>query len=127
MIKQLLHIKSVARIISVIFCLLFWVFLSKAIAGNTDDIKKVSKTAIHFSRHHTGKVLVEIKALENQNIELYIFDAEGILVKKIDAFNKKTDKTIELYYGQYIYQCFDKDTQLKSGKLFVNQNNINYD
>ncbi len=123
----MLDLKTAARILSVMLCLLFWVFLSKAIAGNGDDIKKVSKTTIHFSRQYTGKVLVEIKALENQNVELYIFDAEGILVQEIESFHKKIDNTLELNYGQYIYQCFDKDTQLKSGKLFINQNNISYD
>jgi hypothetical protein len=29
--------------------------------------------------------------------------------------------------GQYLYQCFEKDIELKSGKLMVNQNNITYD
>lgn len=127
MIKSLTNFKTVVRLLSVVFCLLFWVFFSQSIAGNDDKTTKVAKAAVHFSRHHTGNVLVEIKAIEKKNIELYIFDAEGSLVKKIASSNKKTDNLLAMENGQYIYQCFYKDAQLKTGKLFINQNNVNYD
>jgi hypothetical protein len=127
MIKQFTDLKIIVRLLSVILCLLFWVFFSKAIAGNDDRIKKADKTEVYFSRHHTGNVLVEIKAIENKNTAVYIFDAEGALVQRMDAAAKKIDNVLALPNGQYFYQCFNKDAQLKTGKLFVNQNNISYD
>lgn len=127
MIKPLSYLKPVVRLLSVVFCLLFWVFFSQTLAGNDDKTKKVVKADVHFSKHYTGNVLVEIKAIENKNIELYIFDADGTLVQKIASTNKKSDNLLAMENGQYIYQCFDKDAQLKTGKLFINQNNVNYD
>jgi len=127
MIKQFTHLKIIVRLFSVIVCLLFWVFFSKAIAGNDNRIKKSDKTEVYFSRHHSGNVLVEIKAIENKNTAVYIFDAEGALVQKMEAGAKKIDNVLSLPNGQYFYQCFNKDAQLKTGKLFVTQNNISYD
>ena len=127
MIKQFTDLKIIVRLFSVIVCLLFWVFFSKAIAGNDNRIKKSDKTEVYFSRHHSGNVLVEIKAIENKNTAVYIFDAEGALVQKMEAGAKKIDNVLSLPNGQYIYQCFNKDAQLKTGKLFVTQNNISYD
>jgi hypothetical protein len=127
MIKQIIDFKIIVRLVSVILCLVFWVFFSKAIAGNDNRIKKAAKTEVHFSRHHSGNVLVEIKAIENKNTAVFIFDAEGDLVQKMEAGAKKIDNVLVLPNGQYLYQCFNKDAQLKTGKLFVNQNNISYD
>lgn len=127
MTKPLKNFKTTVRFLSVVFCLLFWVFFSKSIASSDHKIKKATKAAVHFSRHYSGNVLIEIKAIEKKNIELYIFDTDGSLVKKIAAANIKTDNLLAMENGQYIYQCFDKDAQLKTGKLFINQNNVNYD
>ena len=127
MIKQFTDLKIIVRLFSVILCLLFWVFFSKAIAGNDNRIRKSDKTEVHFSRHHSGNVLVEIKAIENKNTAVYIFDAEGALVQRMEAGAKKIVNVLSLPNGQYIYQCFNKDAQLKTGKLFVTQNNISYD
>lgn len=127
MTKPLTNFRTTVRFLSVVFCLLFWVFFSKSIASNDHKIKKSAKAEVHFSRHYSGNVLVEIKAMDKKNIELYIFDTDGSLVKKITASNIKTDNLLAMENGQYIYQCFDEDAQLKTGKLFINQNKVNYD
>jgi hypothetical protein len=127
MIKQFTDLKIIVRLLSVILCLLFWVFFSKAIAGNDNRIKKAVKTEVQFSRHHSGNVLVEIKAMDNKNTAVYIFDAEGDLVQNMEAGAKEIVNVLALPNGQYFYQCFNKDAQLKTGKLFVNQHNISYD
>lgn len=127
MMKQFTDLKIIVRLLSIILCLLFWVFFSKAIAGNDNRIKKAAKTEVHFSRHQSGNVLVEIKAMENKNTAVFIFDAEGDLVHKMEAGAKKIETVLALPNGQYFYQCFNKDAQLKIGKLFINQNNISYD
>jgi hypothetical protein len=127
MLKQLTDFKTFTRVIAILLCLTFWVFVSKAFAGDNDRVKKVNKTAVHFNRDVNGNIHVEIKAVENKNIDLYIFDSEAVLVKKITTASIKADHLFTLNNGQYIYQCFDNDVQLKTGKLFITSQQINYD
>jgi hypothetical protein len=127
MTKQPTELKTLTRVILIFAYFIFWVFASKAIAGDNDPVKKINKTAVHFTRHVSGNILVEIKAMGNKNIDLYIFDTEGILIKKITTAPIKADHLFTLNNGQYIYQCFENDAQLKTGKLFVNPQQINYD
>jgi hypothetical protein len=127
MTKQPTELKTLTRVILIFSYFIFWVFASKAIAGDNDPVKKINKAAVQFTRHVSGKIFVELRAIGNKNIDLYIFDTEGTLVKKITTASIKADHLFPLNNGQYIYQCFENDEQLKTGKLFVNPQQINYD
>ncbi|MBC7866546.1 MAG: T9SS type A sorting domain-containing protein [Gloeobacteraceae cyanobacterium ES-bin-316] len=87
----------------------------------------IGKTRIYFSKATKGKIIVQIKTTDNKDVELYLFNAGGELVQKKET---NTGDIITLHgvkQGHYLYQCFEKDIQLKSGKLMVNKNSIDYD
>lgn len=81
---------------------------------------------IHFSKSVNGKINVEVITDQPKKVALYLFSAHGELIKKLDTNTKLVNEVSGINEGQYLYQCFENDTQLKSGKLMVKSNNISY-
>lgn len=88
---------------------------------------RYAKTLIHFSKASKGKINVQVTTAHSKIVVLYLFTADGKLVKKMDTDTKTTYVVSGILEGQYLYQCFKNDTQLKSGKLIVKPNDISYD
>jgi len=84
------------------------------------------KTITYFSKTTNGKINVQIKAVRNSNVEFYLFDFAGELTEKKIIETKSILTLSEIKKGEYLYQCFEKDIQLTSGKLSINQNRIIY-
>lgn len=105
-------------------CMMLLILFTSNASNNRSS---VGKTMIYFSKTNKGKMNVQIKTALNKNVELYFFNSSGELVKKIETETKNVITVQSFEKGQYLYQCFEKDTQLKSGKLIVNQHSINYD
>lgn len=86
-----------------------------------------AKTQIHFSKAANGKINVQVITEQSKKVALYLFSANGELIKKLDTNTKWVNQVSGINDGQYLYQCFENDTQLKSGKLIVEPNDISYD
>ena len=87
----------------------------------------VTKTVVLFSKANKGKINVHIKGKAYKKVALYLFNSGGQLVQQTESTNKSTITLQELPHGQYLYQCFENDVQLKSGNLSVYKNSIDYD
>jgi len=88
---------------------------------------RYKKTLIHFSKASNGKINVQVITEQTKKVALYLFNTDGDLVKKLDTDTKQIYVVSGINEGQYLYQCFENDTQLKSGKLIVKPNDISYD
>jgi hypothetical protein len=86
-----------------------------------------NKTLIHFSKSINGKINVQVITEQPKKVALYLFSAQGELIKKLDTNTKLVNEVSGINEGQYLYQCFENDTQLKSGKLIVKSNDISYE
>jgi hypothetical protein len=106
-------------------CMLLLMFFYNTKAINTGN--RFAKTTIYFSKASKGKINVQIITAKTKKVELYLFNAGGELIKKLETDTKQISLLQGINEGQYLYQCFEKDIELKSGKLMVNQNNITYD
>ncbi len=86
-----------------------------------------SKTIIMFFKANKGKINVQIKGPARKNIQLYLFDTGGQLVRKTEGKASNIITLHNIESGQYLYQCFENDVELKSGNLLVFKNKIDYD
>lgn len=111
--------------IAFLVCMLLLMFFYNTKAINTEN--KFAKTTIYFSKASKGKIKVQIITAKPKQVELYLFNAGGELIKKLETDTKQISLLQGIHEGQYLYQCFEKDIELISGKLMVNQNNITYD
>ena len=120
------HLFLYRSIVLFAFALLI-LFFYKSKAADNNSSYSYGKTMIFFSQTSKGNINVQVKALKTKNVELYIFNTSGELVHKLVTDTKSINTLQGMHKGQYLYQCFEKDIELKSGKLNINQNNINYD
>ncbi len=113
------------KAIAVTACIMLLMFFYKAKATKSNNL--FAKTTIYFSKAPEEKINVKIITAQPRKVQLYLFSAGGDLVKKLETDTKQVQTLNGIKKGQYLYQCFEKDIQLKSGKLIVNQNSISYD
>ena len=101
--------------------------LSVALGFTAHSNEKAGKTQVLFSKADNGEINVQIKGGTHQKIQLYLFNASGQLVHTIES--KPSNQIIlhDVEHGQYLYQCFENDVELKSGNLLVYKNKIDYD
>ena len=111
--------------IAFLACAILLLFFTKSRANSINN--SYGNTIIYFSQAAKGNINVQIKADKIKNVELYIFTAGGELVEKLETDTKSIHTLLRVEKGEYLYQCFEKDNQLKIGKLNVNKNSLNYD
>lgn len=92
-----------------------------------DSGSKIAATEVLFTQSATGEINVQVNTAVNKKVQLYLFTASGEFVKKLETSTKIVCPLKGITSGQYLYQCFEKDLQLKSGKLLVSKNNLKYD
>lgn len=98
-----------------------------ALSSTAYSNETAGKTVVLFSKANKGKINVQIKGPSHKKIQLYIFDAGGQLVHKTESNASKLITLYDVERGQYLYQCFENDVELKSGNLSVYKNRIDYD
>ncbi|MDF2192208.1 T9SS type A sorting domain-containing protein [Paraflavitalea sp. CAU 1676] len=51
--------------------------------------------------------------------QLYLFDVEGKLVKRINIRNKETTVLNNMGKGSYLYEIFSEDERIENGQVFI--------
>ena len=116
------HLMQKTILLAASMALMMFVFTSTA-----NESRATRKTVVLFSKANNGKINVQIKGNTHRNVALYLFDPGGRLVQKTESNTRNIITLQRLERGQYLYQCFKNDVQLKSGNLYINKNSINYD
>lgn len=98
-----------------------------ALSSTAYSSEAAGKTIVLFSKANKGKINVQIKGRTHKKIQLYLFDAGGQLVQKTESQARNIITLYDVERGQYLYQCFENDVELKSGNLLVQKNRIDYD
>lgn len=79
-----------------------------------------NKVAVIFKQDVAKKELkVILKANLNNPVEIYFFTVEGRLAKQVTVNSKQETVIKDLKKGTYLYECFNNEVNLKSGKLIV--------
>ncbi|MEO5891033.1 MAG: hypothetical protein ABIQ31_12310 [Ferruginibacter sp.] len=92
---------------------------SKA-AGVPARLHTTNKIAVNF-KHNSEKneLTIRIKSGTENTLQLFIFTADGILIKEVAVCAHMVTTVKGLGRGQYIYECFDNDERVKSGSLII--------
>lgn len=114
-------VKSIAFVTCILLLMFF--LNSNAMDNGTNP----AATQVLFTQSKTGDITFQVNALADKKVQLYLFRASGEFVKKLETTTKTICPLKGIGRGQYLYQCFEKDLQLKSGKLLVSENNLKYD
>lgn len=111
--------------IAFLTCLALLMFFLNSKA--TDTGTNLAATEVLFTQSKTGDITVQVNAPVDKKVQLYLFRASGEFLKKLETTTKTICPLKGIGRGQYLYQCFEKDLQLKSGKLLVSETNLKYD
>jgi hypothetical protein len=111
--------------IALLSCIALVMFFFQSEAMNTGT--NIATIEVLFTQTETGDINVQVNAPGEKKVQLYLFTASGEFVKKLETATKTVCALKGIGRGQYLYQCFEKDLQLKSGKLLVSENNLKYD
>ncbi|MEO6405447.1 MAG: T9SS type A sorting domain-containing protein [Ferruginibacter sp.] len=112
------------KIAFIVFCaLLVLVYNSTRAASG----RMFSKTHIIFRQMPNSDISMKVKASEAVQLQFYLFTSEGKLLKKIETAGSAISVIKNPGSGIYLYQCFENDHELKSGKLILKNNKLNYD
>jgi len=79
-----------------------------------------NRVAVIFKQDIAKKELkVMLKANLSNPVEIYFFTVEGRLAKQVTVNNKQETIIKDLKKGTYLYECFNNEVNLKSGKLVL--------
>ena len=115
----------VVKGIAFLSCVALVMFFFKSKAMDTGG--NMVATEVLFTQSESGDISVQVNAPGDKTVQLYLFTAAGEFVNKLETTTKTICTLKGIGRGQYLYQCFEKDLQLKSGKLLVSENNLKYD
>ncbi len=115
---------TVIRIVLIVSCAILVLIYNNSQAANGS---RFTKTHISFKQLSNNDISLKLKSSVATQIQFYLFTADGKLVKKIEASNSSESVIKNPGMGIYLYQCFEKDKALKSGKLILEKNKLNYD
>jgi len=104
------------KAIALIICFLLVLIYNKSRANNNEESKRLH---VKFIQLTNNTVSVEIRSGKNNTVDLYLFSSEGRLEKNIKIINTEKKIISNLEKGTYLYQCFENDLQLQSGKLIL--------
>ncbi len=98
-----------------------------ALSSTAHINEAAGKTIVLFSKANKGKINVQIKGRVHKKIQLFLFNPGGQLMHKTETKASNMITLHDVERGQYLYQCFENDVELKSGNLLVYKNRIDYD
>ncbi|MEJ7586652.1 MAG: hypothetical protein WKI04_03715 [Ferruginibacter sp.] len=92
---------------------------SKA-AGLPRAPHSTTKVIVNFRNNaEKHELTIRVKSGTDTIMQLFIFTADGILVKEVAVSAQKITTIQSLHKGHYLYECFDNDRRLKSGSLLI--------
>jgi len=82
------------------------------------DSAKTKRTAIKiYPNPSHGKL--SVSASTSSSLHFYVFDVEGTLVFQAVLHNKERSTIENLKKGTYVYDVFEKDESIESGKILI--------
>lgn len=78
------------------------------------------KATISFKQHIAeNSVTVKFKCSTTAPMQLFIFTADGLLIKEVTIETQKLTIIAGLQRGYYLYECFNNDERINAGNLIV--------
>ncbi len=107
------------KLILLVTCFMLVILYNKTQAAGTTPASR-SRVAVSFLQQgHSNEVNVIVKANSSANLQLFLFNTDGLLVKELAVCAQKTTTIKDLDRGCYLYECFIKDRRMTSGSLMV--------
>lgn len=109
---------AIFKIIILITCFMLVMLYNKSKAADRHPC--TNKIAVVFRQDFSKKELtVIVKANLSNPVQLYFFTIDGRLAKQISVNSKQETVIKDLKKGTYLYECFNDEVNLKSGKLVL--------
>ena len=108
------------KMILLFTCFMLVILYNKSKAeGLPKSLHTNTKAIISFKQHAPeNNVVVRFKCNSAAPVQLFIFTADGILIREIAIATPKVTIT-GLQRGYYLYECFNNDERINSGTLTV--------
>lgn len=111
--KEILLSKPVFRIILIVISMLALFAWNKSMAGKTPVASYFTVKVVADDE----AILVSVNAKLTNELQFYMFSLDGNLVKRSAILGTTVMKRGSLKKGTYLYDVFDKDARLISGRL----------
>ncbi|CAN5540633.1 hypothetical protein BH11BAC3_BH11BAC3_10500 [soil metagenome] len=105
------------KMVILITCFMLVMLYNESYAAKAAPVP-ANKSAIQFQHNaEKNELSISINTDDNtsEKYQLFIFTADGLLVKEIIVTRQNTTTVKAFKKGDYLYELFDKDTKLKSG------------
>ncbi|MBC7888675.1 MAG: hypothetical protein H7Z13_12410 [Ferruginibacter sp.] len=109
------------KMIVLITCSMLVMLYNKSLAAEAPPISyTTTRVAVNFT-HNTEKneLIIRVKSGREAIMQLFIFSADGILIREVAVNTRKMTTIKGLKKGFYLYECFDHDERMKSGSLLI--------
>lgn len=107
------------KIIILLTCFMLVMLYNKSKAGELPP-STFKKVAVTFRQDLAkSELMILLKSSADKAVKLYIFSADGKLLKETFINNKQETVVKDLKRGMYLYECFDNELEVKSGKLIL--------
>lgn len=107
------------KLLVLITCFMVAILYNKSQASNSVPLVK-SRVAVSFlQRSQSNELNVMVKANSTAELQLYLFNTEGYLVKELTVCSKKVTTISKPGRGCYLYECFKNDTRMASGSVII--------
>ena len=79
-----------------------------------------TRVAVTFENNiEKNELKIKIKSRTGTAMKLFIFTPDGILINGVAVAANEITIVKSLEKGLYLYECFDKDERMKSGRLLI--------
>jgi hypothetical protein len=104
-----------------ITCFMLVILYNKSKAAEVPTTSfATNRVAVNFSHDiEKNELTIRVKSSSEAIMQLFIFSTDGILIKEVAVNAHKTTTVKGLKKGFYLYECFDKDERMKSGRLTI--------
>ena len=107
------------KLLVLITCFMLVILYNKSQASGSWPTSK-SRVAVSFLQHsESNEVNVTVKGTSQADLQLYLFNTEGKLVKELTVCCKKVTTIRNPGKGCYLYECFKQDTRMSSGSVII--------
>lgn len=92
------------------------IFLSMGFLNKPDIDKKFTDVTMKVEQE-SNAITISVKTSKDNKVQFYMFTVEGNLIKELTISGSKKISILSLEKGIYLYEFFNNDERLKSGKI----------
>jgi hypothetical protein len=97
--------------------LLFTYFILTAFINAPANNRNFSEAIMMKVQQESDAITVSVKTSKDNKVQFYMFNTEGNLVKELNISGSKKVSITLLEKGVYLYEFFNNDERLKTGKI----------